>query len=300
MRLTFLALVNPAAGGGRCGRLASRALDRLASKGVEIEVRTTAGPGDATGLAREAFAEGRRHFLSVGGDGTAYEVLNGLLPEALSSDRRPVLGFLPLGTGNSFLRDFRDGEAETASMDLTTGIDRSCDVIRLVHDGPDLYCLNLFSLGFAADVNGLRARRFRSLGPAGYAASVVTCVAGLRPRSFPVRWDDGPWDRDPVTFFAFCNSRYTGGTMRMAPEADTADGVLDVVRVGPMKRFGLLRAFPKIYAGTHVSLPEVRTSRARVVEFDLAQPIDVMVDGEALVITPRRLEVLPAAIEVRV
>jgi YegS/Rv2252/BmrU family lipid kinase len=293
-----LAIVNPAAGSGRCGRLAPAALERLAERGVAADVCTTTAPGHATSLARAAWAEGRDVFLSVGGDGTTFEILNGLIPDALASGRTPVLGFLPLGTGNSFLRDFVEGGTEAAIAALAAGRRRRCDVIRLVHEGPDLFLLNIFSLGFAADVNGMRAHRFRSLGSAGYAAAVVTCVARLAPRPFPVRWDEGAWDRDPVTFFAFCNSRFTGGTMEMAPAADTSDGQLDVVRVGPLGRIALLRAFPKIYAGTHVSLDAVRTARARSVDFDLASPIDVIVDGEALMITPRHLEVLPGAIEV--
>ncbi len=297
--MTFLAVVNPAAGGGRCGRLAPATLDRLAAAGVEADVHVTTAPGEATSFVRAAFAGGRRRFLAVGGDGTGYEVLNGLLPEALVTGETPVLGFLPLGTGNSFLRDHIPAGPDAAIAALGAGRRRRCDVVRIVHDGPDLFFLNLFSLGFAADVNGLRAHRFRTLGNAGYAAAVITCVATLRPRPFPVRWDDGAWDRDPVTFFAFCNSRFTGGTMQMAPAADTGDGLLDVIRVGPLGRFGLLRAFPRIYAGTHVELDAVRTTRARIVEFDLAAPIDVIVDGEALVITPRRLEVLPGAIEVQ-
>ena len=105
MKETFFAVVNPVAGGGRCGRLSGAALERVRDAGIGLEVVRTNRPGEATDLARDAYARGFRNFLVVGGDGTAYEILNGIFPQALA-DGRPALGFLPLGTGNSFLRDF--------------------------------------------------------------------------------------------------------------------------------------------------------------------------------------------------
>ncbi|MDE3110676.1 MAG: acylglycerol kinase family protein, partial [Acidobacteriota bacterium] len=99
----FFAIINPAAGGGRCGKLAPGAIDRLQRYGVGIQVTRTSLPGEATELARQAYADGYRKFLAIGGDGTAFEIINGLFPESLTRGRA-TLGFLPLGTGNSFLR----------------------------------------------------------------------------------------------------------------------------------------------------------------------------------------------------
>jgi diacylglycerol kinase (ATP) len=103
----YLAIVNPAAGGGRSRKLLAPALERLRSQGVAIETAETNGPGDATRIARERYASGQRKFIAVGGDGTSYEIVNGLFPQAIAGERT-TLGFLPLGTGNSFLRDFTE------------------------------------------------------------------------------------------------------------------------------------------------------------------------------------------------
>src|SRR6202035_4604007 len=131
---SFLAIVNPAAGGGRSRKLLAPALERLRAGGVEIEVEETRGAGDASRIAREAYAQGRRRFIAVGGDGTSYEVVNGLFPEA-SAGERPTLGFLPLGTGNSFLRDFSDRGLEHAIESMISGRTQACDVLRLRHRG---------------------------------------------------------------------------------------------------------------------------------------------------------------------
>src|SRR5690242_1235915 len=104
---TYLAIVNPAAGGGKARKLLGPALKRLHDGGLEVKVATTSRAGDASKIAGDAYSRGVRNFIAVGGDGTSYEVINGILPQAISRER-PTLGFLPLGTGNSFLRDFSD------------------------------------------------------------------------------------------------------------------------------------------------------------------------------------------------
>lgn len=298
----WLVIVNPAAGGGRCGELAPRALERLRDAGLAVDVAQTAAAGDATRIAREAYGRGVRGFIAAGGDGTAYEVVNGLLPGALGAagGERPCLGFLPLGTGNSFLRDFGATDAEAAITALCDARRRACDVVRLTHETGQLFFINLLSLGFVADVCAVANRRFKRLGAAGYGLAVVIETAGLGPQRVRMRVDGGaPWEQD-TTFVSFCNSRYTGGTMMMAPFADTADGLIDVIVAGAMGRLSLLAAFPRIFAGTHVHLPNISCSRARRIEFDASEPIDLMIDGEVERHRPATLEVLAGAIDVSI
>jgi diacylglycerol kinase (ATP) len=302
----FLAIVNPAAGGGRCGRLAKDALRKLRDAGVEIEVAETRAAGDATRLAREAYAGGRRHFLAVGGDGTAFEIINGLFPEAWSGNgpgvgakNRPVLGFLPLGTGNSFLRDFTDRGAEHAASALIAGRRQSCDVLRLTHTGGDIYFINLLSMGFTADVTASANRRFKRLGELGYILGVLICLARLDRRIFPLRADGATeLDRRRCLFLTFNNSKFTGGKMMIAPQASTSDGLIEYVRWGPVSRLGVLRNFPRLFDGTHVEQPLASRSSVKSVEFVLNNPADVMVDGEVFTLNCQRIDVLPGAIDV--
>src|SRR3979490_2726477 len=107
----FFAIVNPAAGGGRSAKLGGAAFALLLEKGLKVDVIASTGPGHTVQLAREAYGQGYRRFLAVGGDGTAHEILNGVFA-GRTAVQRVALGFLPLGTGNSFLRDFtKDGAA---------------------------------------------------------------------------------------------------------------------------------------------------------------------------------------------
>lgn len=291
----FFAIVNGAAGGGRGKERFASARKRLEAGGITLEVRYTERPGHATEIARAADAAGERRFLCVGGDGTTFEVLNGLFPR----DRADVtLTSLPLGTGNSFLRDFGIVGEEAALSAILRGREREVDVVRMTHAAGTLHYVNLLGLGFTAAVGKLTNDRFKGFGVLGYVAAVIAEVASLEHPVDPIRVDGGATDARPAAMLVFSNSKYTGGAMMMAPKADVSDGQLDVIRIGPLSRASLLRQFPKIFSGTHVDGPDVEESHARSVEFVDGREQPCMIDGEILVLAPRRLEVLPRALRV--
>jgi len=294
----FLAIVNPAAGGGRCRKLVGPALEKLRAGGIKLDVAETSATGDGTSLVRNAYANGYRKFIAVGGDGTSYEVINGLFPKTQEDDR-PTLAFLPLGTGNSFLRDFSDKGVEYALDALLAGKSQPCDVLRLKHKDGIIHYINLLSMGFSADVATLRARRFSSWGEIGYQTSIFICLARFRRRPFPLQVDgEEKIDRRPCLFLTFSNSKFTGGTMMIAPRAEVNDGLIEFVRWGPIGRVGLIRNLPTLYDGTHINHPLAEARSVKRIDFHLDAPVDVMVDGEVLTLHCQTLDVLPSAINV--
>jgi diacylglycerol kinase (ATP) len=295
---SYFAIVNPAAGRGRCGRLAPAALDKLRAAGLEPEVRETRTPGEAVALAREAYAKGFRNFIAVGGDGTSFEVVNGLFPAA-ASEGRAALGFLPLGTGNSFLRDFTGRGADWAIEAILEGRRRPCDVLRLNHVGGSLYFINTLNLGFAADVAVLTNRRLKRLGELGYLVGVLMCLARLRRRPFPLR-ADSERDARRCLFLAFSNSKYTGGKMMIAPNASIDSGKIEYVHWGPIGRFGLVRNLPSLFDGSHIRHPLASRRAVARIEFEIGKPVDVVVDGEVLTLEVHSIEVLPSALDVMI
>jgi YegS/Rv2252/BmrU family lipid kinase len=290
--------VNPVAGGGRTRKLLGPALERLQAGGLVVNVAETHAPGDATQIAREAYGRGVRNFIAVGGDGTSYEIVNGLFPQALGADR-PTLGFLPLGTGNSFLRDFSDRGVEYAIESLLAHRSHPCDVMRLRHRTGIIYFINLLSMGFSADVATLRARRFSAWGEIGYQAAIFLTLARFKRRPFPVRVDGAKgFDERRCLFLTFNNSKFTGGTMMIAPQAEINDGMVEYVRWGPIGRLGLIRNLPGLYDGTHVEHPLAERKGSQRIEFKLDAPVDVMVDGEVLTLLCEEIGVLSGALNV--
>jgi len=299
-----VAIANPAAGFGKCGKLLGPALDRLRNAGLEFDLAETERAGHATEIAREAYHHGYRKFIAVGGDGTSFEIVNGLFPDATRHSDRLSLGFLPLGTGNSFLRDFTelsgDQGIEYAMQAIIEDRSRKCDVVRLKHKEGEIYYINILSLGFVADVCMLANRRFKRLGAAGYGLAVVLCMANFKKRIFNMRLDGIVQEDSPQTaLLIFNNSKYTGGNMMLAPNANTSDGLIEIVRWSA-DRFDFIRNFPKCYDGSHIHHPQIWQGRASRIDLDFEEPIDIMIDGEVMTVQCQRLEVLPSALNVMV
>lgn len=289
----FYAIVNRAAGGGRCASQAPDVLDALERRRVSLDVVLTEAPKHATELAKRAAEEGRRRFLSVGGDGTASEIVNGLVAAGVS--RQCELAMLPLGTGNSFLRDFGITDVSAASEAIARGDSRPIDVLRLTHEGGEIHFINTMGTGFVPRAGELRNERFKSLGVVGYVAAVLICIARLQYEQSPLKYD-GEVDDARTVLTSFSNSQYTGGSMWMAPNADVSDGLLDVIRAGAFSRGALMAAFGRIFKGTHTELEQVWMRQVDHVEF--VNPIRqaILIDGDLFHVTPLSIDVLPSSL----
>ena len=298
MKSQWVAIVNPAAGHGRCGRHASGVLAKLKENGLLITERRTELAGHGTQLVRDAYRDGYRNFVAIGGDGTSFEVVNGLFPEAIGKERTPRLAILPLGTGNSFMRDFGVTDIESAMKLFKDGSPKEVDIVRCVHNKGELFYINILSVGFSARVGDLTNRRFKRFGSKGYIFALVACLLRLKQQRFPYVLEDGPLHDKSLTMLSFCNSRFTGGTMMMAPMADVFDGRLDVVALKPVGRVQILKDLSLIFKGSHIDLEEVECGGGSRVDFKMSEPVPVMVDGEIQLLTLRALEVVPHCLEV--
>ena len=295
---TFFAVVNPAAGGGRCRKLVGPALDCLRAGGIDLKVVETSAPGQATVLVRDAYAEGYRKFIAVGGDGTSYEVVNGLFP-VKASRASDAWHFFPWAPATLSCATSAIVEWNLPLKPLLARRSLPCDVLRLTHKSGPLHYINLLSMGFSADVATLRARRFSGWGEIGYQSSIFISLARFRRRPFPLRVDGAEEvDRRPCLFLTFSNSKFTGGTMMIAPKAEVNDGLIEFVRWGPIGRLGLIRNLPTLYDGTHINHPLAERRPVKRIDFELEAPVDVMVDGEVLTLHCQTLDVLPSALNV--
>ncbi len=297
MTRSFFTIVNGAAGGGRCLARADGALAALEQAGITLDVHFTEGPRHAIELASDAYQDGHRSFLSVGGDGTSFEIVNGVFQHG--TPERVHLAMLPLGTGNSFLRDFGITSEEAAREAIVRGTAHPVDAVALKHTGGTLHFINTMGIGFVARVGALTNEKFKALGTGGYVAAVVTSVAQLQYPLDPLIIDEASEpDSRPAVFLSFSNSQYTGGAMHIAPSARVNDGKFDIIRVGKLGRAGLLTAFPKIFAGTHVEHPLVEQTQATKVQFTDSREQDVLMDGEFRRLSLQSLQVVPHALEV--
>jgi YegS/Rv2252/BmrU family lipid kinase len=300
-----LLIVNPAAASGRAGRRFGEIARAVGAALGEVDSRFTEAAGHAVLLAREAAGAGRSLVVAVGGDGTASEVVDGLV----GAGYRHLAGFIPAGTGGDLRRSLGiPCRLADAARALAGDASRVVDVGRVEFTGSDgrpaaRHFANVASGGISAVVAAAVNRSSKRLG-ARVAYTLASARSLARWRDVRVRWraDGGPWTEQPVTALAVCNGRFFGGGMMIAPEARLDDGWLDVTIWTGFGLLDLASKLPQVYDGRHVRLPNTRTLRARTVEVEPAgdAPVLLEVDGEQPGRLPARFTVLPGALRLRV
>ncbi|NES13139.1 MULTISPECIES: diacylglycerol kinase [Micromonospora] len=287
-------LANPTAGRGRHRGLLPRLLERLAGAGRPVRLLEATSPGEAEAACRAAVADGAGALVAVGGDGTVHRAVQAVAGTAVP------FGPVPAGTGNDFAVETGYPADPVAAVGVITdalrdGRARPVDLARLTTpDGGDRWYGAVLAAGFDAIVNERANRMAWPRGPRRYDLAILVELARLRPRRYRLRLDDEEHELDAV-LVAVGNAASYGGGMRICPDADPTDGLLDVVVGGRFDRRTLMRVKPRIYQGTHVAHPLVRAYRARTVELDAAG-ITTYVDGERAFDLPVRISAVPAAV----
>jgi YegS/Rv2252/BmrU family lipid kinase len=295
-----VAIFNPAAGRGLGGRLEERISAKLRSHFPQLRTVRTGGPGDAIDLARAA-ADEAGLVIAVGGDGTVREVASGLV------GTRAELAVVPVGSGNDLLKTLgcRAGVAESCRR-ARFGRPRLIDVNRVtICDDAgtrELCSANAAGFGFDAAVvtEATKLRWLRGL-PL-YAVAVYRAVIDLRCPMARITAGGKTWEQR-ILLLAATNGKFYGGGMRIAPDAELDDGMMEVCLIEAVSRFFVMRKLPDLVAGTHVTMRQARMLRLRDVEIEFLEPAPFQLDGDVLSASglPRfRLEVLPRALTVRV
>jgi diacylglycerol kinase (ATP) len=285
-------LVNPTAGSGRGGRVAGAVTQALRDAGLPVTGLAGASGAEAADLARQAVQAGARALVALGGDGLVHLAL-----QAVAGTATP-LGVLPAGTGNDIAATLGiPARPAIAVARLVRALraapaGRAIDAVRV--DGQ--WFAGVLGAGFDSLVND-RANRMRwPRGRLRYDVALLAELRVLRPRAFSLDLDGETVETDAM-LVAVGNTRSYGAGMKITPQARVDDGLLDVVWLGPVSRGEFLRAFPRVYRGTHITHPAVSMRRARVVRLD-SPGVAAYADGEYLAPLPVRCECVPGAVRV--
>jgi diacylglycerol kinase (ATP) len=290
-----LLVVNPAAGHG-LGRKCFRRLEsHLYQAFPGLDVATSEYPGHSVEIGRRAAKEGFDRLLCLGGDGTPFEVINGLYAEGRPSPL-PDIGLIPAGTGNSFIRDFCVTTADEAVANILAGRRHPVDLVEFDYRSegrPERrYALNILGVGLIADILKLTNSRLKFLGSAGYSLAVLLRLVKGMDNRIDLQADGRKWTiRDSALVIS--NSKYTGGKMKIAPGADVADGKADLVVFREVNRREIIAIFKGVFSGAHVRHPKVEICAAAEILVEGDPPLLLMADGELLGETPLRLKVHP-------
>jgi YegS/Rv2252/BmrU family lipid kinase len=291
-------LVNPASANGSTGRRWSVLARRAAELGKKGDALMSEHPGHLTAQAAQAIVSGATQLVVVGGDGTVYEVVNGVL----AADGADVeLAVLPRGTGRDFAR----------SLGLPKSFDESVRValngrVRTIDAGfARFHSGEAWFANFAgAGISGAIARDANASSKAlGGRVSFMTSTVRVfaRWKSAQVQATVGAEERrGPMFELVAMNGPYAGGGMKIAPDAALDDGLLDCVLFGDVTKLDFVTTFPKIYKGRHLSHPKIELLRGAAVAIEADPPLPVVLDGEQPGTTPAYFELVPRALRVRV
>lgn len=291
-------IVNPTAGSGRGARLVPWLREQMAASDV-AELHVTEDAAQPAALAAEAAVRGCRRVIAVGGDGTVQAVVNGLLGAA----RGVEMGVMPVGSGNDLARSLGLPADTATAWHVATGpTTRLIDVARARNgEGSERWFASAGGIGFDAQVAAAMAtRRGWQAGRVGYLLTTLSELRRFSNRRVRMTLDGEVLERQ-VLFVAIANGAYYGGGMRIAPDAEPDDGVLDLCVVGNISRLTAIREMRNLYRGTHVRNRAVSmhtVARSLTVEGDAETRVHL--DGEPFGGLPLEVVPYPRALAVAV
>ncbi len=294
-------IVNPTAGAGRTARLWPQIMSLFQRQGLRFEHDITEAPGHAIELAKVAAANGYNMVISVGGDGTINEIVNGLY--AAGNIKDAMLGIVSTGTGGDYIRTIgipRRYEEACRCFLEPKNLTVDLGVVEYASNGQraERLFVNFAGMGFDAEIVRRTTQQFKALGSLpSYLAGLLVTLLAYRNKDISLTVD-GETENRRVCTVVMNNGRYGGGGMLAAPDASINDGYFDVMIIGDLSKPDLLRSLPRIYKGTHLTHPKVTMKRAKEIEIRSAQPMQLQADGELLGQVPARFRILPSVLKV--
>jgi YegS/Rv2252/BmrU family lipid kinase len=295
-------IFNPHAKRGRASQ-ATQALQSIIARYGGADWASTEHPMHAADLAEEAGKQGFDVVAALGGDGTANEVLNGLM--RLPAGHRPLMAAVPIGSGNDFASGMGVAQdAEIAMQRVFTGEPRQVDLGEVIDQaGRTRYFGNVLGIGFDAWVTIYSYRSVYLKGFAMYLWCVLQAIA--RNNAAPVvdvRTNEETF-RESALMFCVCNGGREGGGFFVAPDAKPDDGVFQYTVIRQVSRLMMLRLLPEVMKGTHGRFRQVRMGKFTEMELKSDRPLAIHADGEITAgfqsdVTGLRVRLLPGALRI--
>jgi YegS/Rv2252/BmrU family lipid kinase len=300
----WLTIVNPNAGKGKGSRDWKRISELMRKAGINYEVRFTEAKEHAIQITKDAIGDGFRKIVTIGGDGTLHEVVNGILASAQVSSHDISIGLVPVGTGNDWGKMFGIPlNYEKAISILREGRQMPHDIGRVsFFDGKterSRYFINIAGLGFESVVVR-RTNAQKDLGRGGkliYFYNLLISLLSYRntPAEITV---DGKRKTASVFSVNVGNGRYCGGGMRQTPDAVPDDGLLDVTVINGIGKLEIIRNLSILYNGRILDHPKIDGYKCKNLKVTSDQILWVEADGESLGHTPAEFSIIPAAVNI--
>jgi YegS/Rv2252/BmrU family lipid kinase len=301
---SWFIIVNPNAGNGKGKKDWDRISGLLEKNGVSFETKFTERKGHAIEFARGSTGAGFRKIVSVGGDGTLNEVVNGIFTQDNCSPKEVSIGMIPVGTGNDWGRMFGipmvyEGAVKVLKENKTMLHDIGLISFYNRNIQDKRYFINIAGLGFEALVVR-KTNRQKDKGRSNRAIYFYNLLSSLFSYKKVISeiTIDGKSSQCNVFSVNVGNGRYCGGGMRQTPDAMPDDGLLDITVIRDMSRIEVIKSLKLLYDGTILSHPLVDGYRCNNLKVTSNSVMFAEADGESLGHTPIEFSIIPAAINI--
>jgi diacylglycerol kinase (ATP) len=271
-------------------------------EGYEVSVQETSRAGDAMEMTRSAILKGSSYVIAVGGDGTINEVVNGIMNG--NSAPTTIMGILPRGTGNDFVRTFRVNK-DLAALRSAIQSEQTArvDIGRLTFNGlngilQSRYFINIADVGIGGVVTQQVSSSNKSLNPKfTYLFAIVRSFFLFSPQGIKFSGDNFKFDGE-VLSLCMANGRYFASGLCIAPNADLYDGKAEIVILGKISLWEFFINLGKVRKGEMIKHPKVYYHQTATCHIESDDPCPIDVDGDFVGYTPLEMEMLPAAISI--
>jgi YegS/Rv2252/BmrU family lipid kinase len=284
-------IYNPNSGGGKGAKLYPQIHKSLNNAGHTVIPYRTLYRFHALEIAKHIDLNACNLVLAVGGDGTAHEVLNGLMQNT-SSDKHPLFGLIPVGTGNSFSKDLNFKDWKDGIKAVSEGKEVDVDIMKIISDGVAHYSMNCTGFGFVADVNVLGNKMKKFIGKTAYTVGALIEILRFKPHHCKIEVDGVLHEYNGV-LTNFSNSVWIGGNMKISPTSIINDGLVECLVLRDLSKRKLMKVFPKVFDGTHLEIDEFEIFQGKHFKA-WSDPVKITnPDGEMYGVTPLEITVLP-------
>ncbi len=302
----ILFIVNPKACGGKSLKSWEKKIYPLLIKSgdLQFDYVFTEKPFDGFSLAMKGIEKGYRKLVSVGGDGTLNEIVNAILRQNFVEPSEIAVGSIGTGRGNDWRKTIGIPEDYNEAVNILKKekyIFQDVGKVRYIQKGKEKerFFINVAGMGFDAEVtykaNKKRGRFATSLS---YSMNLLKTLFSYRPTNVQIIADEKIVFENMALTLNVGICKYSGGGMMFTPNAVYDDGLFDLTVVEDVSIFVILKNLRKIYNGSFIKNPSVKTFRARTIKIFSQEKLYLEVDGESLGHAPFHFEILPQTLKV--
>ena len=284
-------VLNPKAGNGISLKIFQEIEGELKSNNVKYTLFKSQGKNDIFNHVMSDEIPDCDLICAMGGDGTIHEIADGLMQSGKASDL--AFSIIPSGTGNAFAQTLGELKPKKAIQKILDGERLKIDAMEIKQGSKTSYAVNIIGWGMASRVNQI-SDQLRILGGIRYNIASLIGIATMKKKKLILRMDDEVINEDALFFLAL-NTVYTGKGMKMAPEADFTDGLIDIIMFKSATKLQVVNIFLKLFSGKHIFDPRVTYKQVESFRLE-SEGDDLNIDGENQGHTPIDVRVVKKCI----